>query len=209
MGTRIANSTVVTNNTQRIAAIKKYVTNSKTEIPIGGAVLKPSDVIAVFQDNLDSRADVTATQASYKEALASRAISEQKRVVTEDGLKAWVLHRFGADSAEAHEFGYSARKVPQISAADRANAVLLNHATRLARGTKGPKAKLKIKGTLAAPIAPGAPVSVLVSAIASAPVTAAAKPVVDAPGATIAATAVAPAPAAAAVGNAPAAGGVA
>ncbi len=53
MGTsKISNSTIVTNNTKRIAALKKYVTSSKTEIPIGGAVLKPADVVAVFQDSL-------------------------------------------------------------------------------------------------------------------------------------------------------------
>jgi hypothetical protein len=210
MGTmKISNETAVTNNTKRIAAMKKFVTNSKTEIPIGGEVLKPADVIAVFQDSLDTRAAVTATQGSYKEALADRETAEQKRAVTDEGLKAWVLNRFGATSAEAHEFGYAARKVPEVSAAERANAVLLNHATRAARGTRGPKAKLKIKGTLVVPTAPAAPASVTVPVTAvSAPVMAVAQPVVNAPVAPVAAApAVAPAAAAAPVVNAPAAGG--
>jgi hypothetical protein len=211
MGTmKIRNDTVVTNNNKRIAALKKYVTSSKTEIPIGGAKLKPADVIAVFQDSLDTRAAVTATQGSYKEALASRASAEQKRAVTDESLKQWVLNWFGVSSAEAHEFGYAARKVPDVSAATRANAVLLNHATREARGTKGPKAKLKIKGTLVAPTAPAAPASVAApaAAVSAPPVMAVAQPVVNAPAATVAAAqAAAPAPAVAPVVNAPAAGG--
>ena len=52
---------------------------------------------------------------------------------------------------EAHDFGYSARKVASTSAATKANAVLLNLATRKARGTMGKKEKLKIKGTLVIP----------------------------------------------------------
>ena len=206
MGTmKIRNDTVVTNNNKRIAALKKYVTSSKTEIPIGGAKLKPADVIAVFQDSLDTRAAVTATQGSYKEALASRASAEQKRAVTDESLKQWVLNWFGVSSAEAHEFGYAARKVPDVSAATRANAVLLNHATREARGTKGPKAKLKIKGTLVVPTAPAPPADVAAPVAAvSAPVMAAAKPAINAPGATVAAT---PAPGPVPVVNAPAAGG--
>lgn len=205
MGTlKASNATVVTNNQKRILALKKYVTNSKTEIPISGEVLKPAQVISVFQDSLDTRAAVTATQAAYKSALADRVDAESKRQATDEALKAWVLNRFGADSAEAHEFGYSARKVPVLSAAERANAVLLNHATRLARGTMGKKAKLKIKGTLVAPTAPAAPASVPAPA-AVAPVTAApaVKPAVNAP----VAAPIAAAPAAAPVINAPAAGG--
>ncbi|MGO8997114.1 MAG: hypothetical protein ACLQVI_27680 [Polyangiaceae bacterium] len=142
MGTqKISNDTVITNNQKRILALKKYVTNSKTEIPISGEVLKPAQVIAVFQNSLDTRAAVTATQAGYKSALAARTTAETKRQATDDSLKAWVLNRFGANSTEAHEFGYSARKTPVVSAADRANAVLLNQATREARGTMGKRQK--------------------------------------------------------------------
>jgi hypothetical protein len=209
MGTEKANNnTIVTNNQKRINALKKYVTNSKTEIPVSGEVLKPAQVISVFQDSLDTRAAVTATQASYKSALADRVNAEVKRQATDDALKGWVLNRFGADSAEAHEFGYSARKSPVLSAAERATAVLQNHATRQARGTMGKKAKLKIKGTLVAPTVPAAPASVAAPA-AVVPVTAApaVKPVVSVPVAAPVAAAPAAAPVATPVVNAPAAGG--
>jgi hypothetical protein len=137
-----SNDTIVTGSTKRIAGMKKFLTNSKTEIPIAGEVLKPADVIAIFQDSLATRAAVTTAQASYKAALADRATAEEKRSVADEGLKGYVLQRFGANSAEAHEFGYEARKVPVLSAEARATAVLLNKATREARGTMGKKEKL-------------------------------------------------------------------
>jgi len=50
-------------------------------------ILKPAQVISVFQDSLDTRAAVTATQASYKSALADRVNAEVKRQATDDALK--------------------------------------------------------------------------------------------------------------------------
>ena len=151
MGAKINNATIVNNNTKRILAMKKHVTSSTTEIPIGGELLQPAQVIAVYQNSLDSRATVTAMLAGYKAALVERARTEAKLGVTEDALKGWVLNRFGVDSAEALEFGFSPRKKAEVSAADRANAVLLGHATRKARGTMGKKKRLKIKGTRVVP----------------------------------------------------------
>jgi len=56
-----SNNAIVTNSNKRISAMKKYVTNAKTEIPIAGQVLKPAEVISVFQDDLDNRAAVVTT----------------------------------------------------------------------------------------------------------------------------------------------------
>jgi hypothetical protein len=156
---KINNSNVVTNNGKRIAALRKYVTNSKTEIAVDGEHLKPADLIAVFQDSLDTRAAVTATQGAYKKALAEKEEAETKRAVTDDALRVWVLAWFGANSAEAHEFGYAARKKAVLTAEERAAAVAASQATRKARGTVGPRAKLKIKGAPVASTAPAAPAS--------------------------------------------------
>jgi hypothetical protein len=104
--------------------------------------------------SLDKRTAVTATLAAYKEALSDRALAEAKLGLTEDALKGWVLNRFGFDNAEALEFGFSPRKIPKVSVADKANAVLLNQATRKARGTMGKRARLKVKGKLDAPADP-------------------------------------------------------
>jgi hypothetical protein len=184
MGKTVSNESIVADSTKRIGAMRKYVKNAKTEIPIGGAFVKPATIIAVFQKGLDTQAAVTATRAAYKEALAARDGAEVRRSATDESLKAWVLNAYGADSAEAHEFGYSARKVTQPSAETRAKGVLLNRATRDARGTKGPKAKLSIKGTLSpsAAAVPANPQPVVAPAPAPAPVVhAAAAPATSAP----------------------------
>jgi hypothetical protein len=181
---KISNANVITNNGKRISSLKKYVTNSKTEIPIGGERFKPADLIAVFQESLDTRAAVTATQGAYKKALVAKEDAEGKRAEIDDALKVWVLAWFGADSVEAHEFGYAARKKAVMTADERAAAVAANLATRVARGTKGPKQRLKIKGAPVASTAPAAPASNAAAAVpAPAPHAVTPTPAVNAPAA--------------------------
>jgi hypothetical protein len=134
--------------------------------------VKPATIVAVFQKSLDTRAEVTVSAAAYKASLAERGAAESDRASYDDGLKAWVLNRYGADSPEAHEFGYAARKVSVKSAATKAQAVALNAATRKARGTVGKKEKLKIKGSIDAP-------QPAVAAPAAAPMVAVAPPTVS------------------------------
>ena len=171
MGNRGNNDATVNQNTKRIEAMQKYVTNAKTEIPIGGAVLKPADVIGIFQDDTDNRKEVAVTKAAYGSAVAKRTASELKRQVADEALKGWVLNRFGETSTEAKEFGYAPRKRAAVTAEKRANAVKLNEATRQARGTVGKKQKLAIKGTL--PAAPPAAAPPPVTAAVGTPTVAA------------------------------------
>jgi hypothetical protein len=180
MGAKNSNDAISNQNTRRIEALQKYVTSAKTEIPVGGAVLKPADVIAVFQDDTDNRKEVTATRAAYGAAVATRDASELKRQVTDEALKGWVLNRFGETSTEAKEFGYAPRKRATVTAEKRANAVKLNLATREARGTVGKKQKLAIKGSLDTATAP---------AVATPAATTAVPTTVTAPAAVPAATA--------------------
>ena len=154
MGNKTSNDSIVSSDTKRVGALKKYLAKVRTEIPVDGKLLKPAGVTALFQASLDTQAAVTAARAAYKAALAACDEAKDQRKRADDALKSWVLNRFGADSVEAHEFGYSARKIGEVSAADRANAVLLSAATRKARGTMGKRQKEKIKGTLGTVAAP-------------------------------------------------------
>ncbi len=154
---KVANDVVISTATKRIHAIQKHVTNAKTEIAINGEVMKPAAIAAVFQHCLDTRAAVAAKHGEYKAALDARSIAEAKRLSIDDGLEDWVLNRFGKNSPEALEFGYSPRKVSTPAVATKARAQLLSKATRIARGTMGRKAKKQIKGTLVAPTEPAAP----------------------------------------------------
>lgn len=147
MGIKSDNATMISSASQRVSALRKHLA-SRDEVFVDGKSFKASVLIAIFQNTIDTRGEVVTTRGKYKAALAARATSESQRLAVDDALKSYVLNRFGADSAEAHDFGYSARKVGEKSAATKAHAVELSLATRDARGTVGKKKKLKIKGTL-------------------------------------------------------------
>jgi hypothetical protein len=157
MSTLKSNSVIVALITARIAAIVKYLTSEKAPIPVNGALMTPSALVKLYQKSLKARGDVAAGLAAHKGALKARDEAEAERLAADETLKAWVLGRFGAGSAEAGEFGFAPRKVATVSAAARARAVEQNRATREARGTVGKKKKLAIKGVLPTPTAPAAP----------------------------------------------------
>jgi hypothetical protein len=147
MGTNTNNATVIARSNQRITALQKHL-GAKDTVFIQGKTVNTAALVAVFQSAIDTRGEVVSTQGEYKAALAARETAETARAITDDALKEYVLQRFGANSAEAHDFGYSARKVGEKSPATKARAALLNQATRDARHTMGKKQRLGVKGTL-------------------------------------------------------------
>jgi hypothetical protein len=147
MASKITNAIVIDMCTTRVSGIKKYITNSKTEIPVAGKMLKTPQVSAVFQNSIDTRGAVAAKRAELKAAQTARDEAEAERVVTDEALKGYVTNVFGADSTEAHELGYAPKKVAEKSVETKQQAIVRNKATREARNTMGPKQKAKIKGT--------------------------------------------------------------
>jgi hypothetical protein len=141
------NAAIVDACAQRLNALKKHVA-LKTEIPIDGTAYELADVIDVFQSNLDAHAEVTAARAQLKAALAKRKAIEETRRSIDDGLKAWVAGRFGANSQQAHEFGYPPRKAAKKDAETKWHAVEQSRATREARHTMGKNQRERIKGTV-------------------------------------------------------------
>jgi hypothetical protein len=158
MGKRFSHDATVARASRRLAAMKKYVKGRKVTIPLAGKLLTPVQVAAIFQDVLDTQAAVAQTLAAYKGAITARDAAEKRGLAADEAMKSWMLQLFGDGSTEATEFGYAARKKPQISAEDRAKAVELRLATREARGTRGKKQKLKIRGVVP-PIAASEPAS--------------------------------------------------
>ena len=142
------NAVIVDACSQRINALKKYVT-PKTEIPIDGTPYKLAEVIDVFQSSLDARAEIMAKRSELKASLSKRKEIEDTRRSVDVGLRAWVASKFGANSKEAHEFGYPPRKATKKDVATKFHAVEQSIATREARHTMGKKEKEKVKGTVA------------------------------------------------------------
>lgn len=150
------NAKIVATLNQRLAALKKFVT-TKTQMPINGQLMKPSDVTAIYQDALDTRSAAETQRVAYEQALEARDRANTTRLATDEGLTAWVTAQFGARSQTASEFGFSPRKVGEKSAQTKATAVVKLRATREARMTMGKRQKANIKGTIPVPTAPAVP----------------------------------------------------
>jgi hypothetical protein len=134
MSTKPNNAVVVDTCTKRLNALKEYAGNKGT-IPMNGADLKISDVVAIYQDCLDSRAALSKSRTQVKVALTTKTNAEQARVDADVALSAWVTTKFGAGSQQAQDFGFSPRKVATRTAASKAGAAAQAKATRVARHT--------------------------------------------------------------------------
>jgi len=131
---------------------KHFPTGSLT---VGNVAYAPSVLIALFQSVIDAMNKQTAAQVSEKDATAElRVVVNQVRPVIK-AYREMLGGMFGESSQVLSDFGLSPRKVPaplttEQLAAKKARA----EATRKARGTKGPKAKLAIKGDVTVEAAP-------------------------------------------------------
>jgi hypothetical protein len=178
MGTSTNNATVIQQSTQRITALQKHV-SARGEIPIAGKKVKGAALVALYQSVLDAGEAVTSAKGNYKLALTARQQAEAQRKIADESLRQWVLITFGAESQEAHDFGFVPKPRAVPSADEKATAAALGKATRRARGTLGKRQKSKIKGTLATPAAtpavlapaPVAPATAAPVVTASSPVT--------------------------------------
>jgi hypothetical protein len=134
------NAVVVDSCTQRLKAFAQYV-DGKAQIAVDGKKLKASQVSAIYQSCLDSRAALATKRAEAKAAMAARTSAEQARVSADRAVKAWVNNEFGVGSQQAIDFGFPAPKQAKRTAESKVNAVALAKATRKARGTMGKKQK--------------------------------------------------------------------
>ena len=163
MSTIPNNATVVDACTKRLKALEEHVGNKGT-IAMNGEDLKVSDVQAIYQGCLDSRAALHKSRTQVKTALAAKASAEQARVAADKALAAWVITKFGADSQQALDFGFAPRKAAARTVDSKAKAAAQAKATREARHTMGKKQKKLIKGTVVVPTAPAAPAKTPVEA---------------------------------------------
>jgi hypothetical protein len=195
------NAVVVDACTKRLNALNAYV-DGKAQIAINGKKLKASQVVAIYQSCLDSRASLATKHAETKAAMAARTSAEQARVSADRAVKAWVINEFGVGSQQAIDFGFLPPKKATRTVESKVNAVALAKATRAARHTMGKKQKSLITGTITAPTAPADPVNTPAEAsTASQPATIIATPVATASQPQVQTTNGASAPAAAASAN--------
>jgi hypothetical protein len=151
---------------QLISGIQKNL-EQMSSLFLGGTTYTPASLVAFIQSRIDAANQSATAKAAWQHAGASYiALNKQADVVVHD-LKQLVIGAFGGTSPKLADFGFAPKKVTVLTPEEKAAAAAKRAATRAARGTKGPKAKLAIKGTVpttapataaasTAPAAPGA-----------------------------------------------------
>ncbi len=135
-----------------------------TTITLGGTAYKAKDL----QQQLQAEVDAAKVTQSAKTAYAQAVLAEQKgatqAALLRKALRSYLIGVYGAKSSTVAAFGFTP-KATTVDVATKAVAIEKREATRVARGTMGPKQKKGIKGTVPATSAATPP-----GAAASAPV---------------------------------------
>jgi hypothetical protein len=107
-----------------------------------------SQLVAEFQQYVQATETTKASYQAYRaDVQAERQIAAQvdpDRAAVRSVMEA----RYGKSGTQLLQYGFIPQKARQSTALSKATAVLKNEATRTARGTKGSKAKLKVKGNV-------------------------------------------------------------
>jgi len=128
-------------------------------VPLDGTPYTPDTLIAFLQGNAELITALSAAHDQLHALVAKEATMRVQFAVVLRCLEAFVINLYGADPAKMGEFGLSPRKVGKEDVATRAAAIEKGKATRLARHTMGPRARLAITGESPAQPAPTAPAS--------------------------------------------------
>ena len=108
-----------------------------------------------IQRRIDAANAVDAAKAAWLKAVSDyQALDRPTDIILRD-LKRIVIGAFGDQSPKLAAFGFAIAKQAVFTEEQKAVMVAKRLATRKARGTMGPKAKLKIKG--AVPATPATP----------------------------------------------------
>jgi hypothetical protein len=143
-----------------VAGIQKHFPGA--QLTLGNVVFTTASLVLLLQGQADAMTAQTAQQKTAEDALTALREMQTKNGPTIQALKDLLIAQFGSASQTLADFGLSPRKVrAPMTVAQKAAAAAKRKATRAARGTTGPKAKLAIKGTAPAPTEtpPAAPVA--------------------------------------------------
>jgi hypothetical protein len=134
--------------TALIAGTQKHF--STGSLTVGNVAYAPAVLIALFQSLIDAMAKQTAAKVSAKDAQTELLAVQTQVDPVVQAYKELLVAMFGQSSQMLADFGLGPRKKPApLTVEQKAVKAAKAKATRIARGTKGPKAKLAITGTAA------------------------------------------------------------
>jgi len=113
---------------------------------VGSQVMTPTQIVQTLQNRIQVMQAAQAADAAHKAAVKAVTDELGQTAGFEQSLRSVVHGMFSQSPDNLAVFGLKPRKIPVESAETRAKAVAKARATRKARGTLGPKAKLKVTG---------------------------------------------------------------
>jgi hypothetical protein len=153
----IKNQTLeVASDTKLATGVQNYFVPGNVSVIVAGVTLTSAQMGAAIQSRVAAmNASKTARAASQKAVNDTKATLESTQSIV-DAVRQIALIMYANQPEVLVAFGVAPRKVPlPLTAAEKVERAAKAAATRLARGTKGPKAKLKVTGAAptAAPVA--------------------------------------------------------
>lgn len=144
-----SDTVAITQDTSAQAGVQKYLSGKPT-VPLGGKDTAPATIVATLQADVDAIKAADAAKADYQKKVADKKAARAAARVTLKLLRNYVLGVMGADAQVFADFAF---KLPASGGAKtvaaKAHGILQAEATRKLRGTKGPKARAKVKGVVA------------------------------------------------------------
>lgn len=138
-----------------IAGVKKDMQNT-SNLSLAGTTYTPATLVTFLQSVIDAGNAADTARASWLAAADAAATLAKSGTEVLTGLKQYVSNTFGKTSTQLTDFGFAPRKTVTLSPDEKVAAAAKREATRKARGTLGPKAKLKVTGVTAAAAAAAA-----------------------------------------------------
>jgi hypothetical protein len=170
-----------------IDGIDSELTDLKSLV-INKQTVTKAQLLSSFQGRLTAAQSTKSARLAYHAAVAAEAQVAKQVAPERAGVKLYLVQRYGKSSPELQTFGFTPAKVPQKTAASKANAAVKAKATRKALGTKGKKQKKAALANLAASASSAAAVQPAASSVAPSAAVATTAPVAPAAAAPAAVT---------------------
>ncbi len=118
---------------------------------LGGKVFSPATLEARVQQRVDKSVAIVNARAALDQAIRDYEADDKASDVIVRDLQHTVTAIFGDGSSQVADFGFTSPRLPVWTPEMTTAAVAKRKATREARHTVGPKAKLAVKGAIESP----------------------------------------------------------
>jgi hypothetical protein len=141
----INRTTTQAQDAQILIGLKKDLP-TLSNLPLAGAIYSTATLSALVQSRIDAASAVLVARANYAHAISAyKAVSATVTPVVR-GLHQYVINAYGPTGTQLADFGFLPTKRATQTPEKKVAAVAKRKATRTARGTVGPKAKLAVTG---------------------------------------------------------------